>query len=41
MLNDALMELVNKGLVEPKDAYVKAVDKTGFDMLLQRSGKKI
>ncbi len=41
MLNDALMELVMKGLVEPKDAYVKAVDKTGFEMLLQRNGKKI
>ncbi len=41
MLNDALMELVNKDLVEPKDAYIKAVDKTGFEMLLQRSGKRI
>lgn len=41
MLNDALMELVNKGLVEPRDAYIKAVDKTGFDMLLQRSGKSL
>lgn len=41
MLNDALMELVNKGLVEPKDAYIKSVDKAGFEVLLNRAGKKI
>jgi twitching motility protein PilT len=41
MLNDSLMELVNKGLVEPKDAYIKAVDKTGFELLLKRNGKSI
>ncbi|MCO6512277.1 MAG: type IV pilus twitching motility protein PilT [Aridibacter famidurans] len=38
MLNDSLMELVRQGLVEPRDAYIKAVDKTGFEILLQRSG---
>ena len=37
VLNDALFELVKKGLVEPRDAYIKAVDKTGFDALLKRS----
>ncbi|NNE66299.1 MAG: PilT/PilU family type 4a pilus ATPase [Pyrinomonadaceae bacterium] len=41
LLNDSLIELVNKGLVEPKDAYIKAVDKESFEALLQRSGKKI
>lgn len=41
MLNDALFALVQKGLVEPKDAYVKAVDKTGFESLLQRNGFKM
>ena len=41
MLNDSLMELVNQGIVEPRDAYIKAVDKTGFEMLLQRSGKTL
>ena len=41
MLNDSLMELVNNDLVEPKDAYIKAVDKDGFETLLSRSGKKI
>lgn len=41
MLNDALFNLVQKGLVEPRDAYIKAVDKTGFEMLLSRGGFKI
>jgi twitching motility protein PilT len=29
-LNDALMELVDQKLVEPREAYVKAVEKSGF-----------
>ncbi len=41
MLNDALMDLVKKGLVEPRDAYIKAVDKPGFESLLQRNGMKL
>ena len=41
MLNDALFELVKKGLVEPRDAYIKAVDKTGFEMMLTRAGMKL
>ncbi len=41
MLNDALFDLVIKGLVEPKDAYIKAVDKTNFEALLSRNGIKI
>lgn len=41
MLNDALMDLVLKGLVEPRDAYIKAVDKIGFESSLQRNGLKI
>ena len=41
MLNDALLELVQKGLVEPRDAIVKAVDKTNFGALLARGGYKI
>lgn len=41
MLNDALMVLVQKGLVEPRDAYIKAVEKTGFETLLTRNGFKI
>jgi twitching motility protein PilT len=35
-LNDALMDLVTKKLVEPEEAYSKAVDKTGFEALLKR-----
>jgi twitching motility protein PilT len=34
-LNDALMELVDKGLVEPKEAYMKAVEKAGFAAALK------
>ena len=41
MLNDALFELVKKDLVEPKDAYLKAVDKTNFEALLSRNGFKL
>ena len=41
MLNDALFDLVKKGLVEPKDAYIKAVDKANFESLLTRNGMKL
>ncbi len=41
MLNDALFEHVKNGLVEPMDAYIKAVDKTGFEQLLTRNGFKL
>ncbi|MBX7172451.1 MAG: type IV pilus twitching motility protein PilT [Pyrinomonadaceae bacterium] len=41
MLNDALMDLVHKGLVEPRDAYIKAVDKTSFESMLTKNGFRI
>ncbi|MFV0388018.1 MAG: type IV pilus twitching motility protein PilT [Pyrinomonadaceae bacterium] len=41
MLNDALVDLCKKGIVEPRDAYIKAVDKTGFEMLLERNGMRV
>lgn len=41
MLNDALFEHVKNGLVEPMDAYIKAVDKTGFETMLTRGGFKL
>ena len=41
MLNDALFDLVNKGIVEPRQAYLKAVDKLNFEAMLKRSGFKI
>ncbi len=34
-LNDALLELVDQGLVEPKEAYLKAVEKAGFAQALK------
>jgi twitching motility protein PilT len=37
-LNDALMDLVTKKLVAPEEAYAKAIDKTGMDVLLKRVG---
>jgi twitching motility protein PilT len=37
-LNDALMDLVAKKLVEPQEAYQKAVDKANFEALLKRAG---
>ena len=37
-LNDALMDLVTRKLVEPQEAYLKSVDKTGFEGLLKRAG---
>ena len=37
-LNDALMDLVTKRLVEPAEAYAKAVDKSSLDALLKRAG---
>ena len=36
-LNDALMDLVTKRLVEPEEAYLKSVDKAGFEGLLKRA----
>jgi twitching motility protein PilT len=41
MLNDALYEHVQQGVVEPKDAYLKAVDKIGFETMLTRGGFKL
>ena len=38
MLNDALFEHVQAGRVEARDAYIKAVDKTGFETQLTRAG---
>jgi twitching motility protein PilT len=36
-LNDALLEMVTKKLVAPDEAYLKSVDKGGFEMLLKRA----
>jgi twitching motility protein PilT len=36
-LNDALMDLVNKKLIAPEEAYTKSVDKSGLEVLLKRA----
>jgi twitching motility protein PilT len=37
-LSDALMDLVNQRLVEPKEAYFKAIDKANFANALKQGG---
>ena len=37
-LNDALIDLVDRDLVEPKEAYMKAVDKANFVAMLKNRG---
>jgi twitching motility protein PilT len=37
-LNDALMELIESKQVEPRDAYIKAIDKTGLAAQLRARG---
>jgi hypothetical protein len=41
LLNDALLELVQKGTVDPAEAYVKAVEKEAFLLQLQHIGVKL
>ncbi|HEV8374880.1 MAG TPA: PilT/PilU family type 4a pilus ATPase, partial [Candidatus Polarisedimenticolia bacterium] len=41
LLNEALMELVHKGLVEPDEAYFKSVSKAEFKSLLDRNNIKL
>jgi twitching motility protein PilT len=40
-MNDALIELVEAGSVEPKEAYLKATDKVGILNMLKQRGKDI
>jgi len=40
-LNDTLLELVDRKLVEPKEALLKSADKTGFEMLLKTRGHSV
>ena len=37
-LNDALIDVVDRDLVEPKEAYMKAVDKANFVQMLKNRG---
>jgi twitching motility protein PilT len=40
-MNDALIELVDSGQVEPQEAYLKATDKVGILNMLKQRGKDI
>jgi twitching motility protein PilT len=40
-LNDALIRLVNDKLVEPKEAYLKAIEKQSFAELLRKNGHDV
>ena len=40
-MNDALIELVDGSLVEPREAYLKATDKTGILHMLKQRGKDV
>jgi twitching motility protein PilT len=40
-LNDALLELVRRGIVEPQEAFGKAIAKTDFRALLERNNFKL
>ena len=37
-LNDSLCELVDKKLVDPEEAYMKAADKAGLTTMLKQRG---
>jgi twitching motility protein PilT len=41
LLNDSLIELVEKKIVDPLDAYMKAVDKSGMEAMLKARNIKI
>jgi twitching motility protein PilT len=38
LMNDAMLDLVRKKVVEPKDAYSKAVDKSGLASMFTANG---
>ena len=38
-LDDAILELLSKGLIDPEDAYLNAIDKAKFKPLLKRMPK--
>ena len=40
-LNDALIEYVNDKIVEPKEAYMKSVEKVGFLNQLRQGGHDV
>ncbi len=40
-MNDSLLALVKEGLVDPKEAYIKSVDKQGLKMSFAQAGIKL
>lgn len=40
-MNDALFKLVKAGTVEPKEAWMKAVDKTGILGMFKSNGIRV
>ena len=40
-LNDALLDLVKKKLVEPQEAHAKAIHKAELKQMLERGGFKL
>ena len=40
-MNDALIELVDGGMVESQEAYLKATDKVGIIHMLKQRGKDV
>jgi len=40
-LNDSLIDFVDKRLVEPEEAYMKSVDKAGFEIMLKARNIKL
>ncbi len=40
-LNDALVDLVERGIVEPKEAYMKAVDRAGIETAFKAKGYNV
>jgi twitching motility protein PilT len=41
MLNDSLLELVQKKIVDPQEAYIKSVDKANMRRMLERIGARV
>ncbi len=41
MLNDALLELVDQNIVEPREAYIKAADKQSIETALRQRGLNV
>ncbi|MEE8135408.1 MAG: type IV pilus twitching motility protein PilT [Gemmatimonadales bacterium] len=41
MLNDALLELVDQNIVDPREAYIKAVDKQGIETAFTQRGLNV